>query len=74
MTHFNRKKYDEGKKYYYLDVVKDCDICNGSGMGIWSGNDCNKCLKEIDLSKMEVFQLEQLIERIKIRINIKREL
>ena len=51
-------------KYLYLDIDKNCKSCNGSGLSNWIGNDCPKCLKEIDLYNMHSFQLEELKKAI----------
>ena len=55
-------------KYSYLQVNKNCKVCDGSGMTKWAGNDCHKCLKEIDLSNMHKFQLIELKKAIEINL------
>jgi hypothetical protein len=56
-------------KYLYLDIKNDCEVCEGSGMGKWCGNDCVKCLKEIDLSMLSNSQLESLKKEIQVKLN-----
>lgn len=55
-------------KYSYLQINKNCKICNGSGITKWVGNDCHKCLKQIDLSNMHKFQLIELKKAIEINL------
>ena len=47
-------------KYQYLNVNPNCKTCDGGGMAKWSGNDCPKCLKEIDITDLNNYQLKQL--------------
>lgn len=55
----------------YLDIKRNCKICNGSGITKYIGNDCHKCLKEIDLKNLCKFQLKDLKDEINILLKKK---
>ena len=46
-------------KYLYLDLKKDCKSCKGSGLTYWGGNECNRCLKEIDVPQSVIDQIQK---------------